>query len=245
MMFERIKKAVPFQKSAVFAGFVFCIYFSVISASFAQAPSTHLPGQVIAPVRQYAGSPYFIEEWSRGAVVLNNGQIAKDLLLRYDGFSDRLIWLLPTEGNKQVSIDKYLVEGFVLHQADTSYHFSRIDVSGLTGFTDNQVFLQVLQQGKFSFLAFRGVRQSSRLGSVTDPQGRVRQALTLISETKYFLQLPDGSLKRVRLNRRSFMQAVGDEMPEVIERLKGTNMRFRSEADLAKTVSRLNNLSGL
>jgi len=241
-MVERIRKTSQCHRFAMLASLLFFAFFPGVSAVSAQMALAPLPGKVTFPVIQHAGSPYFLEDWARGEVLLNNGRRASGVLLRYDGHADRLLWLVSGEANKQVEVDKYLVQGFVLSAPDTSYHFLRVQVSGLFGFTDSQVFMQVLQEGSVSLLVFRGVRLSSRLGPVADHQGRVRQALTLIGEPRYFLQFPDGTIKRISLRRRSFIQAIDAHMPGSWESLRGQNLRFRAEAHVAHTVYKLNDM---
>ncbi|MBW6498804.1 MAG: hypothetical protein K0B09_10470 [Bacteroidales bacterium] len=243
-MVERIRKTSRGQGLAILALLLFIVFFPGASGASAQIASAPLPGKVTYPVIQHAGSPYFLEDWTRGEVLLNNGRRASGVLLRYDGHADRLLWRVESEANKQVEIDKYLVKGFMLSAPDTSYHFSLFDVSSLFGFVDKRVFMQVLQQGSVSLLAFRGVRLTSRLGYLTDHQGRARQALTLVSEPKYYLQFPDGTIKRINLRRRSFIQAIEEQLPGSWELLRGQNPRFRTEAQMAHTVYMLNNLSG-
>jgi hypothetical protein len=243
-MVECIRKTSRDQGLAILARLLFFSFFLGASALSAQMASAPLPGKVTYPVIQNAGSPYFLEDWIRGEVMLNNGRRASGVLLRYDGHADRLLWRVESEANKQVELDKYLVKEFMLSAPDTSYHFLRVEVSGLFGFADSQVFMQVLQEGPVSLLVFRGVRISSRLGYVADHQGRARQALTLVSEPKYYLKFPDGTLKRIQLRRRSFQQAIDEHMPGSWERLQGQNLRFRTEAHLARTVFLLNTPPG-
>lgn len=241
-MVERIRKTSRGQGMAILARLLFFVFFlggSCLSAQMASAP---LPGKVTYPIIQNAGSPYFLEDWARGEVRLNNGRLASGVMLRYDGYNDRLLWQVAGEANKQVELDKYLVKSFVLNAPDTSYHFLRMEVSGLPGFADSQVFMQVLQEGPVSLLAFRGVRLTSRIGYLADHQGRARQALTLVSEPKYYLQFPDGTFKRISLRRRSFIQAIEEHLPGSYESLRGQNPRFRTEAHLARTVYKLNSL---
>ncbi len=239
---ERIRKTSRGQRLVSLARLLFFVSFLWGAGLSAQMASAPLPGKVTYPVIQNAGSPYFLEDWARGEVRLNNGRLASGVMLRYDGYADRLLWLVSGEANKQVELDKYLVKEFVLSAPDTSYHFLRVEVSGLFGFADSQVFMQVLQEGPVTLLAFRGVRLSSRLGYLTDHQGRPGQALTLVSEPKYYLQFPDGTIKRIKLRRRSFIQAIAEHMPGSWELLRGQNPRFRTEAHLAHTVYKLNSL---
>ena len=207
----------------------------------ATASQAHLPGQVIQPVRQHAGTPYFIEEWTEGEVLLNTGERATGVYLRYDGLHDRLLWLIPEEGNKQVEVDKLLVESFVLRGGGGDHLFRRVEVPMLGGTAGVAIFAEVMVQGCVELLAYRRVRISDRFGQFIDENRQVRQALMLIDDPLYYLVFPGEDLRQVRANRRVLMGVAREKLSEEqYSNLHGIPGIIRNETQLRHAVESMN-----
>ena len=54
-----------------------------------------LSGEVYSPPVLFSGSPWYIDDWTRGIVILENGEMVSNVKLRYNGYLDELFWLTP------------------------------------------------------------------------------------------------------------------------------------------------------
>lgn len=207
----------------------------------ATASQAHLPGQIIQPVRQYAGTPYFIADWTEGEVLLNTGERATGVYLRYDGLHDRLLWLIPEEGNKQVEVDKLLVESFVLKGSEGDHLFRRTGVPMLGGPAGATIFAEVVVHGCVELLVYRRVRISDRFGQFIDENRQVRQALMLIDDPLYYLVFPGDEPRQVRPNRRALMGVAREKLSEEqYHNLDGVPGVIRNETQLSQAIDNIN-----
>lgn len=216
-----------------FRGMALCLFVALAAGVQGQSLHAHLPGRVINPVKKHAGSAYFLDEWLLGDVLLRTGEWARDVYLRYDGYHDRLIWLIHEEGNKQVEVEKDLVDAFVLKKEGLRYTFERKMAAVAGDFSGESLFLQVLHEDCAALYVYRRVRLSDRFGQFIDENGRVGKALLLMTDPVYFLAFPGEDIRQVRRNRRSFKGVMSDFLPDSqFRELRGMPSMIRTEPQL-------------
>ena len=85
----------------------------------------------------------FFNNWTKGDVIFINGVVAKNKLLRYNGFNDELVWLRKSDFQVSV-INRQAIQGFTLYNDDGSEmaHFKQSDVNVWYALDSLQVYLQ-------------------------------------------------------------------------------------------------------
>jgi hypothetical protein len=114
--------------------------------------------EYINPVAGYEGNQY-LRDWSFGEVELNNGDVIKDIILRYDRFSDELLWLRKSDYKKGILQKKDITAfKFYDHSGNLTSTFIRKRVD-LPWMDEKDRFLQILLQDKISLYVFRNVKE--------------------------------------------------------------------------------------
>lgn len=175
-------------------------------------------------------SPYFMDDWNDGTILLSNAITVKSKNLRYNGYIDRLIRM--TENYQQVKLDKEAVDGFCLRdkRSGGSYTFRKIKIKAEYAPDSAVVYAQLLFENKLSLYAYRQV-VLAKTGEM-----QKKQNVFEIFEKKpvYYFKLPDNKLHGLRrISRRNILKLFpGNE--EQVDNLLFTakQHRFRTEEDL-------------
>lgn len=229
--------------------FLICLLFLATEARLQQAFSNHqqdfqphLSGEVYSPAVIFSGSPYFINAWSIGQVILKTGKVADSCVLRYNGYLDELFWLSP-ETYDQVMLDKGLIAGFRLFDAAGKQwvDFEQIEIRDpLTG-ARRTIFAQRLLQEHVSLYAYRYVRETGATASVMQG-GQLIQRRVIGPEYQFFILNENGESQRIQMNRRSFLQLFPEKHQELRRELRRNRNRLRNEQQLVSAVRLLNRL---
>ncbi len=202
----------------------------------------HLAGEVYKPDNIFSGSPFFINAWSIGQVILNSGEIADSCMLRYNGYLDELFWLTH-DTYEQVMLDKNLITGFRLFDAASQQWvtFEQIEVNDpLTG-AKRKIFAQLLLQDELSLYAYRYVRETGTTTSVMQA-GQLVSRRVIGPEYQFFLLNAEGESRRIQMNRRRFLHAFPEKRKELRRELRRMRNSIRSERQLISAVKLLNTI---
>ncbi|HPT15317.1 MAG TPA: hypothetical protein PK796_11035 [Bacteroidales bacterium] len=74
-------------------------------------------GEVYVVPKDFSGKQYFNRNWLPGDVVLTSGDTLYDMLLKYNGFTDELIWL-DSNAFRQVKLEKHFINRFTMKHPD-------------------------------------------------------------------------------------------------------------------------------
>ena len=108
------------------------------------------------PVRGYTGEQYF-NDWTPGEVSLYNGEVIKNILLRYERYLDELLWLRKTDFATGI-LQKTAILGFRLVDEQDRPTADFIKKKILLPMSDStEAYLQVLASGQVAFYAYRNV----------------------------------------------------------------------------------------
>jgi hypothetical protein len=110
------------------------------------------------PAKGYMGDQYF-NDWTIGEVTLTNGDVLKNISLRYDKYTDQLLWLRNSD-NRIGILSKTGVSDFTLFiekfRDRKIAYFKKMNitvpVSGLV-----EAYVQVLVPGELSLFVYRNV----------------------------------------------------------------------------------------
>ncbi len=199
-----------------------------------------LAGEVREPGGMYTGDKYFKNEWLKGDVMLENGIVAENVKLRYNGLIDDVFWL--HEGSLQhIMLDRGLVSGFRMYmpEEDEKLVFTKVERSLLRMHGTRDIYVQVLYDDIVTLYAYR---QVSRKRDVYVRRGRSRYILTeLEHDPVYFFVLPGDVIVRLdTVNRRDVYRAfpgVRDELRSIFRQRRNFS---NDEHLLTETADRLN-----
>ncbi|MBE0654223.1 MAG: hypothetical protein IH594_10525 [Bacteroidales bacterium] len=108
------------------------------------------------------------DDYSKGTVFLESGAVYPDLLLKYYGVNDELVYFNKIN-NSAISIDREILDKFIILHPETGEEMLFKKVPGYSGiFTDpSPLFAQVLHEGQLKLYVFRmnrvdGVKSEKR-----------------------------------------------------------------------------------
>ncbi len=158
------------------------------------------------PVKDYAGEQYF-SNWTFGEVFLDNGDIIRDITLRYDQYLDQLLWLRKTDYRTGI-LCKQGILGFNLYNP-----VSRNEILGtfirmvihLPGLDSTLAYVQVLTTGNISLYAFRNMNVISTHENVLNDNTRY---IIISGGRQYPLALRRHNLINIPVIDKSVMKTI-------------------------------------
>lgn len=173
------------------------------------------------------GSPYLRDEYSVGKVVLANGDMYENVLLRYDQVADQLMF--KTKEGKELELVQP-VQQFSLTEGDKPVFrsgFAPVDNNTSTS------FYQVLVDGKVKLLkkSHKAIREEKAYGTATVNKN-------IIEYTNYFVAV-DGNTHKVK-NEKSLLEALPGKEAEVAAYVKQNKLKLKNEQDMVQLVKYYN-----
>jgi hypothetical protein len=201
------------------------------STEFEKINAQQLTGEKYLDLAYRNINIFFKNHWNKGSIVLPSGETVNNLLLRYDGLQDRVIWLNNRIG--EIKLDKQNISEFYFYDT-LQYHFRKLNLSGARD--SSETFCQVLYEGNLKLYASRKVR------ALTD---------YFVKDTKYFIYVPKPAyyilinsrlyiLSRARI--KSIYNAFPDKKESLRQRIKQERLRVRNEQDFIKTIRALEDI---
>ncbi len=185
------------------------------------------------------GSPYFSPAWSNGQIRMAGGKTYTNVPIKFDAYRQALILLRPKQGNDSIIVDRSTVLGFQLENSQgESYLFRRYP--GIK-FNDKDVadgYFLVLYEGKTALL-----KRVAKILQGADFKGGYNSGnrYDSFSDTySYYLLKPDQTLTRVKLTKKSLLDALADKR-DALKTIADT-LDLRAEADAAALVKQYDSL---
>lgn len=165
------------------------------------------------PVEGYNGRQYF-NNWVLGEVRMNNGDVIRNIFLRYDTYMDELLWLRQSDLKTGI-LNKADVAGFSLSENmnEPSATFIKKNIT-LPFIGSKDSYLQVLVTGDPALYAYRSVTTTS-----TDYR--------LIDNEKYLVSLA-GNNYLVRLRKNSLLDTPGIAATEMKAIIRENRIAIRN-----------------
>lgn len=204
---------------------------------YTNGSGTYLSGETYIYNNEFAGSQFLADNWQSGDVFLLTGDVIKNQLIRYNIYSDDLIWF-ETSSNAFVKLDKGLISGFNMHLKDTgsTIHFVKVNLKEEQSELKSSIFLQRLLAGDISVLAHRKVVQTGRTESVFIA-GKAHQRLLLLPSNKYYISFNGGRLISISLSKKSLINTIAAEFDNIDKtELRRKLFRITNEKDLINAI---------
>jgi len=175
------------------------------------------------------GSAFFKEDWLPGVIYLGDGYRADKFLLKLDLYSNEL--LFQHEGQALAVVNP--VKEFVLTSPLGAQYLFRcgympIDVN------DEKTFYQVIANGPTSLLKHirKNINERKEYGSAAT----IKEFITTES---YFISQPKGVILKVKKDKRSLLDALGDD-GKMEAWMAKNKIKIKSEQDLVNVVNAWN-----
>jgi hypothetical protein len=200
----------------------------------------HLAGEVFYPSFTHMGSQYFIEDWSEGSIILESGEVADKIQLKYNGFLDELIWM-KTPSFQQIKLDKYLVKEFTIinPRYRKTHRFKRIELNLPPFNTKSEIFAEVIYEDKVSLFAFRRITATGKVNRKTDKG--IFQFIQIDPDYLYFITKPgEANIFLSKISRKSLYRAFPEMKQEIRAIFNQTRGYSTNEERFALIVKKIN-----
>ena len=199
-------------------------------------------GEIFNQKLQVHGTPFFIEEWSRGDIYLVNDVIASGEMLKYNGLTNKLHWF-DSSRNTTIILDKAPITGFSMEDPHSNEQliFRKSEQDFSIDGEGGGIFLQLLYEGDFSLYVHRKVIERSRRVVYQNDQ-RVELPV-LEAQPVYYVDVAGGELVQIRRMRKSFLYDLATGYEDAIRQaLADHPSRLRSERMLIAAIKAINKL---
>jgi len=170
-------------------------------------------------------------QWSRGDIILNNGEKITNRIIRYDGISDQLVASEVSENVKLV-VEKSTITGFdiKLFNSDSILHYIKLTYQDIFSSEFEDGYAQVLVSGKTSLYA---VRRLQHIGAT----------FNLEQNYSYIIVKEDGTIIHFLLFSRRYIAGLFPEKKSIFKsQLRKQSNRIRNETQLIKAIKLFNTL---
>lgn len=201
--------------------------------------ASKLTGEFFYEGKQYIGEQYFNKEWTKGDVLLSNGEMIHDKLLKYNGLFDELVWL-NTYNFGKFKLDKLFVKEFWLNNLNGSdIHFKRINISDSSKVSEKDIFAEVKVEGKLSLYIQRDITTQWPQSILVD--NVLYKYDVLEAEPKYYIELPTNHyLLMKKLRRLSFLRLFPEKKKAINKIIRENHLNIKIESDFVKLIELMN-----
>lgn len=173
------------------------------------------------------GSPYLPENWTIGSIKLNNGAIINYNALRFNLATGELEF--QKDDKPFVVINPF--QEFTIVNMLFRKGFSAIDQQT----TKN--FYEVMYDGKVKLLSYRTATMYEE-----KPYNSATKTKKFLHNDIYYLQKADGSLVKVKKDRKAIIALLGDKTSQLEEYIKKENLKIRDWRDVTTLLAYYENL---
>jgi hypothetical protein len=170
-------------------------------------------------------------QWSKGDIILNNGEKITNRTIRYDGTSDQLI-VSSTDKGIKVAVEKNTIKGFDINMfnSDKILHYKKIKIKIILSSEYVDGYAQLLVSGKTSLYAWRRLQH---IGATDN----------LITHYSYIIVKEDGTMFYFLVYSRRYIASLFPEKKNIFKsQLRKQHNRVRNEDQLIKAVEFYNSL---
>jgi hypothetical protein len=167
-------------------------------------------------------------DWTNGDLVLYNGEVIKNKILRYNGFLDEIIWLRKSDYRCGLVVKETIKEFSLYPVNQKRRHFKKYFLYNIVE-GRREKFVEILVEGDFEFFSYRRIT----ILSTSD---------TYYPKYEYYM-LHDGTITRVYLNRKSLFHLFNnnEEKKQKVKKIVRSNhLKVRKEEGMLKFFEILN-----
>jgi hypothetical protein len=185
-----------------------------------------LSGNLFISKLRSVKAQYFYK-WAEGDIIMSDGQVIHDKLIRYNRYYDELIWLREKDF-KSAIVDKETVSEFIIYDEEKEpyAHFKKIRIKNWYELDSTDVFFQVLTEGDISLYAFRRTVLFSNRNEVYE-------------KDEYYLHKENDYVK-FEPRRFILLRTIPEYKSQLRQILRKNRLKIKYEPQLIKAIVLLN-----
>jgi hypothetical protein len=185
-----------------------------------------------ARYRGIAGSPFLSDQWNTGTIMLYNGRVFTNILLKVDLYSSEV--MARRQAGDSIIIQANSIGQILLTEASTGkkYTFKKFSSVNTENPTSKDSYVDVMYEGKYTFMAERKKKLIKADYKGAYSAGRPYDEF--VNETTYYIQKPDKSLKKLKLNRKAILEVFTTHQDKLKSFSAKENIDFKNEQDIIK-----------
>jgi hypothetical protein len=195
----------------------------------------YLSGELFTPALPVDAATYFNKGWLLGDILLSNGEIVRNKLIKYNGLLDELFWQEP-ESKNIITLDKEAIRQFHFQNlnGDTSVYFRKIKVKRNIISDSSEVFGEVVYDGNLSLFVLHTFIIERR--ELINMNGIPTEKDIYAEEPIYCFRLTNNKIFVTKsLKRNSLYAGSPGNKDKIKEFLKANNFRkFINKSDLIR-----------
>ncbi len=192
-----------------------------------------LTGDVFINTYQSNNKFFLHENWIKGSITLQDGDVYENQKLRYKAFGDELV-VFNSNIRKLFIVDKEKVSRFTLKHETGNMHFIRLYFDGLiSGYR----YFEQLHRGANRLLVFHSIREE-KTNPYLDKHGKMKDTRFELRRT-YFLYSEDTGFYKLKPHRRSFLRLYPDNKRQIRQIFRKNNIRNFDQMNMGRAVQLL------
>lgn len=190
-----------------------------------------LPGSIFQYRPALKGSEFINDNWSKGTVILVNGDHYENLDLKYNSLLEELV-MYNEEVGAIIMLDKPAIAEFTL--VDKNEKISKFRKILVEKISKKDIFLQVLYEGKLKlYLHYKTNELATSI--YYDRSGTLQSSELRLTKT-YFLNLPEKGFIRFSPNKRFFADLFPDQKKTIKKLHRENHLKYKNTDDIIKAV---------
>ncbi|WP_428665100.1 hypothetical protein [Runella sp.] len=184
------------------------------------------------------GSPFFISEWIKGQLAFVDGRIFKEVPIKYNAYSKELLMKRP--GGDSIIVFPYQISSFVINDPVTkaNFEFKRYPAAQTPKYDLREVYFLTLYEGKTSLVKL--VSKALKKADFKDPYSNNVRFDTYEDANEYYLIKADGSMVKVKKNKKSVLGALSDKEEALKALFEHEKLEMKTERELVIAVAKYN-----
>lgn len=205
--------------------------FAQVNDKFTMAYTRDVTGRPVSasPSDNVEGTPYLVDEWKPGSVILRKGVMIKDMQLKFDVLRNKLYFL--RDGAMFEFADS--VRDFYLNYSDGSSvglvyrnNFPAVDRN------TTSTFYELLVDGKISLLKYRS-KTSMEIKGID-----LRVTKKYEDRQQYYLALPGNRMMKIKRDKKSLYEALPEYTQQLVKILDEQGLK--NEEALISVIEKIN-----
>lgn len=179
------------------------------------------------PGIELKGSPFLFDDFRQADLYFTNKSRALNRSVKFNCYTDEIYYL---DKGILYSIEQSIIDMFIIRSAadTTSVIFRNIFLDS----RGKRSFLQVLYEGNIIF--YKRHHKEFIEADYTGPYNPDRRYDEYIDKPRYYIQMGDGTLHKLKLNEKYMVRLFSDRSEEVGEFINSNGIRLSEERELVR-----------
>ncbi len=184
------------------------------------------------------GSPFFIKEWIEGQMNFADGRVFREVPLKYNSHTKELLMKRPS--GDSLIVFPYQISSFIINDPVTkaNFEFKRYPAAQTAKYDLRDAYFLTLYEGKTSLLKL--INKNLKKADFKDPYSNNVRYDTYEDANEYYLLKSDGSMTKIKRNKKSVLGALSDKEEALKALLEQEKLEIKTERELVLAVAKYN-----